>query len=135
MGGADRSKLTKTAIYCLLATIYAVLCVYFNEWMPKCIFHLISGYDCPACGTQRALKYFAEGDFRAGFFSNPYIVVLLPYIFTVAVAEFGGRRTENLKRAVTDYRVIIVLGVVMLGWWIFRNTDFWHTVMINNGLR
>lgn len=134
MGGWFRSKPIKAIAIASLVVIYIIICIFFEDWAPKCIWHLVSGYDCPACGAQRALKYLAEGDFRSGFLMNPYLIAMLPYFVLLFIGECGGDKTASLKRVVTDYRVVIVLGVIMIGWTIFRNMTVWHDVMIRNGL-
>ena len=102
------------------------MCIIYPDLTPKCLFHYVSGYDCPACGMQRAFRHVVYGEFRAAFWCNPYLALMSPYILLLFVAETGGDRTARLRKGLTDYKTVIFLGLLMLGWWIFRNTMLWH---------
>lgn len=129
MGGERRSKLCKTLLYCLVGAIWIVVCVWFEEFAPKCILKFVSGYDCPACGAQRAVRHLAMGEFSAAFWCNPYLAVLSPYMVLAVIAEIGGAATARLRERLTDRRIIIAAALIMLFWWILRNTPLWQDVL------
>ena len=45
---------------------------------PPCVFHEVTGLDCPGCGGQRALHALLHGDFIAAFRLNAMFVLSLP---------------------------------------------------------
>jgi hypothetical protein len=53
---------------------------------PTCLFHDLTGLDCPGCGAQRALHQLLHGNLIAAVRLNAMFVVSLPL-----VAWFGGR--------------------------------------------
>jgi hypothetical protein len=53
---------------------------------PPCLFHQLTGLDCPGCGAQRALHQLLHGNFLAAFRLNALFVLSLPL-----VAWFGPR--------------------------------------------
>lgn len=111
---------------CLMLAIYAVWCIYDLSWAPRCLFHAICGYDCPACGTLRAIRRVFAGDLRAAFLYNPYIWIISPYLMAVAVATFArGSAAKSLQPVVCHPAVVCLVGILTLAWWIFRNTPFW----------
>lgn len=91
---------------------------------PKCPFKLLTGYDCPGCGSQRAIHGLLTGDFAAAWRANPLFVAALPYLL-------GGFVLERLRlRSVAAERwwsrlygtgAAIVLLVVIFAFWILRN--------------
>ena len=53
---------------------------------PTCLFHRLTGLNCPGCGALRALHHLTHGEIAAAFHCNPLLMVLLPF-----VALFGLR--------------------------------------------
>ena len=47
---------------------------------PKCPFLSITGFQCPGCGSLRALHSLFHGSFITALSYNPLMVILLPYI-------------------------------------------------------
>ena len=129
MSGCRRSNSGKTLLYCLAGAIWIVVCVCFPQWTPRCLLRLVSGFDCPACGLQRAVGCLAAGEFRAAFWCNPYLALVSPYLLLVVAAEAGGTKTANLRERITGRRIVIAAAVVMVGWWILRNTPLWHGLL------
>jgi hypothetical protein len=53
---------------------------------PPCMFHQLTGMDCPGCGAQRALHQLLHGNLIAAFRLNAMFVLSLPLL-----AWFGPR--------------------------------------------
>ena len=53
---------------------------------PPCVFHQVTGLDCPGCGAQRALHQFLHGNIIAALRLNAMFVLSLPIL-----AWFGPR--------------------------------------------
>jgi hypothetical protein len=49
-----------------------------HHFFPRCAFHVISGWDCPGCGGQRALHYLLHGNLGAAVRHNALLIALLP---------------------------------------------------------
>ncbi len=54
----------------------AVGLLYFVR--PPCPVHVLTGWNCPGCGTTRALHQLAHGHLWAAFRLNPLTFVMLP---------------------------------------------------------
>lgn len=93
-----------------------------GTWMPGCIFHTLTGYDCPACGTQRACIALLHGRFRTAFMYNPYLFIIAPYLAAAAYAELSGRCPAKLRRLLFHKATIAFFAATMVAWWILRNT-------------
>jgi O-antigen ligase len=61
----------------------AVFVLYFfppaeTRFYPRCIFHAVTGLECPGCGSLRAAHSVLHGDFAMAFRLNPLLFILLP---------------------------------------------------------
>lgn len=43
------------------------------ERIPRCFFHLATGYYCPGCGGTRALRELLKGHFLRSWYFNPFV--------------------------------------------------------------
>lgn len=60
---------------------------------PPCMFHQLTGLDCPGCGAQRALHQLLHGNLVAAFRLNAMFVLSLPLL-----AWFGPRFITRMWR-------------------------------------
>src|SRR2546430_2669305 len=51
-----------------------------NQWFPKCPFLLLTGYQCPGCGSTRACYQLLHLHPIAAFEFNPLMMLTLPFI-------------------------------------------------------
>ena len=92
-------------------------------WMPKCFFKLLTGYDCPGCGSSRALHSLLHGHVGEALRFNPILVLVFPYVaMLIGLQYFGGREIfPRLHNALTSRMTLwIALGIILL-YWIVRN--------------
>lgn len=90
-------------------------------WLPKCPFHMLTGLECPSCGSTRALHYILHGDIVRGLAFNlmaPVLWLLAVAIVVVALA-FPKRQASVLMRVLVG----VYIGVYIL-WGIGRNVLF-----------
>ena len=66
----------------------------------KCTFKLLTGYDCPGCGSQRALHAMLHGDIAQ---------------------EAGRRHWPRLHAASVKPVIIIAIFIAIVAYWIGRN--------------
>lgn len=104
-------------VLCLLA------CLIDERWMLPCLFHRLTGWDCPLCGGQRMLVALLHADFRAAFALNPFLMCslplfaawLLPYLRPSSI-----KKHPFLSKICTDRIFFLYLFVALL-WGIWRN--------------
>ena len=126
MGGTYRSPRWRLGLFGMLGLLYVVILVWYPEWTPRCVVRWISGYDCPACGTQRACRLLLQGEWRIAFLQNPYIVLIAPYLVAVVAAERCGGPDSRFRHLLKARAVVVGWVVLMLVWWILRNTALWQ---------
>lgn len=86
-------------------------------WFPKCPIKMLTGWECPGCGSTRALHALLHGHPGRALGFNPLLVVGVPYALTLIGLEyFGGRRRwPRLREAMTSRAACrIILGVLVV---------------------
>ena len=100
-----------------------------HQFFPKCPFRLVTGWQCPGCGSTRAFYQLLHLHPVAAFKLNPLIVLTLPFI----VYGFLG----FTRSAITGgpYRRVFIPPIYLWGWlvlliffWVFRNTPWYPFV-------
>ena len=91
-----------------------------------CVFHLITGLDCPGCGVTRMLRALAAGDLAAAWRFNPFVLLALPLLLllflrlTVRYVITGQRAPNRGENALVW---VLIAGLVLFG--ILRNMPFY----------
>ena len=105
-----------------LGVIYFFIDPTTSTFAPKCLFHLLTGFDCPACGVQRFVHHLLNGEWSLAIRYNYFLVISLPYFVAVAITSFfKGRRVEAARRYVQHPYVVLSVLALMILWWIVRN--------------
>ena len=113
-----------------VALTIALLFVYrsFNPehtgFFPRCPFYSITGYQCPGCGSQRAIHYLLNFEFKAAVNENLLMVLFIPYL--IAAFIFNSFRNlspgqEKWRRFLFGQYAIYLVIVVIIIFWIARN--------------
>lgn len=111
----------------LLAVAGGIVLVYcfldpMQEWAPKCPFKLLTGWDCPACGNQRALHALLHGDWAGAWRYNPYVWFALPYFALVVYTTYEhSPRAARWRRIVQHPMTVMVFFMLTMLWWLLRN--------------
>ncbi|WP_343912964.1 DUF2752 domain-containing protein [Aquimarina litoralis] len=93
-----------------------------ESFFPSCIFHSLTGYHCPGCGSQRAIHDLLNGRILAALKHN-----LLFIILTVVLGIKGYYYISKafFKREVVDWTYnkyfSITVFVLIICYWILRN--------------
>lgn len=82
---------------------------------PQCLFHRLTGYDCPGCGTQRAVHALLHGRVAEAWRHN---AALFP---AVAVAVLYAWRPKRLRRWLYATATPYVIAALLALWWVGRN--------------
>lgn len=111
--------------------IMGLCCVYFfinsttSYLIPKCPFLLLTGFDCPACGIQRALYHSLHGDWSTAIRYNYFLVISIPYFLAVVVTTFCKGEYIVTARDYIQHPLVVhvILGITIL-WCIARNIPY-----------
>ena len=119
------------AVYIVLDPVGTESGIYF----PKCLFHLLTGLECPGCGSQRAIHSLLNGDLLSAIHYNLLLVLAIPYLLLYAVLvivwkvrnripEFSpefAKLCKRLEMALYHGPALLILLAVILLFWLFRN--------------
>lgn len=78
----------------LIMVLYFVLSFFLTD--SPCLFRLVTGLPCPACGLTRATFALFRLDFHAAFLYHPMVFLVLPIIVFVLIQDVV--RKKPLKR-------------------------------------
>lgn len=114
------------AIVAAVSVIALAIAYYFFDpvevkWMPKCIWRVVTGTDCPGCGSQRMAHALMHGDICAAWHANAYAVCMIPVIGLMLCLELFREKYSSLYMRVYSPWVIWTLVVSVFVWWILRN--------------
>lgn len=114
--------------YILVGVAVAAVCaVYFvvdpavSRVVPKCLFHELTGWQCPGCGSQRMLHALLHGDIAAAWHHNAVLLLLLPLLAPLLWLELNRTRHPRLYMRVHSVSVALTAVSLLVAWWIFRN--------------
>ncbi|MGN0442697.1 MAG: DUF2752 domain-containing protein [Acutalibacteraceae bacterium] len=90
-----------------------------------CVFHLITGLNCPGCGVSRMIISLINLDFEAAFRYNAALFVLSPVFLILAITIIVRYiKTGSQKLSRGQSAVVITLIVLLLLFGIVRNLPF-----------
>ena len=100
-----------------------------NQFFPKCPFRLITGWQCPGCGSTRAFYQLLHLHPVAAFKLNPLIVLTLPFIIYGFLGFTRSAITGKPHRRVFIPPVYLWAWLgLLLFFWVFRNTPWYPFV-------
>jgi len=111
----------------LIIILLGTILYFFNPessiWFPKCPFYLLTGYQCPACGIQRAAYQLLHFHIKEAFYYNPFLVISVPYALLLIWVTWIVPHPRFSKLRAFCYHAITVKTYVLLTviWWIVRN--------------
>jgi hypothetical protein len=133
---ADRARqlMIAAGVWLSLAAV-AVFLFFFNpaspanQFFPKCPFRLLTGMQCPGCGSTRAFYQLLHLHPIAAFKLNPLMVLTLPFI---VYGFLGFTRSALMGR---PQRRLFIPPIYLWAWlalliffWVFRNTPWYPFV-------
>ena len=96
---------------------------------PACPFRTLTGFTCPGCGSTRGLHQLLHGNLIAAFELNPLLILSLPFLLYALLSYTSNVfRGQPIQKNALPAKYIWALFVVVLFFWIFRNTPFYPFV-------
>lgn len=87
-----------------------------------CLFHVVTGFDCPSCGVTRMCMALLRLDFAAAYRYNAAILVLSPLGIAVAARQaWLYVKTGHPKLSKVEMGIISFLIVALLVFGVWRN--------------
>ncbi|MBO4916312.1 MAG: DUF2752 domain-containing protein [Bacteroidales bacterium] len=105
----------------LLLAVYTVFDPSETAYFPKCPFFWLTGLKCPGCGSQRAMHQLLTLHFGEAFRNNAFMVIAIPLILFLLVAELFRDRWPRLNRLGNSPTLSWSILAAVLLWWLLRN--------------
>ncbi len=125
MSAADRRLAATVALVAVVAVAVSVVYYFYDpstvHFAPRCALRVLTGYDCPGCGSQRALHAALHGHWADAWHYNPFLFFAIPAAIFWIVVENGRHRWPRLHAAVTRPAILTAVLLAILAWWIARN--------------
>lgn len=111
------NRIAAATIFVIVAAVIVYLGVNDPEksLVPRCLFNVMTGYDCPGCGSQRAIHALLHGRIGDAWRYNAALFFAVPL---AAIYFLAPRRWNRVL-----YSPIFISGifVALVAWWILRN--------------
>lgn len=108
----------------VLLWVYARLDPGGHVFFPKCPVRLLTGWDCPGCGSQRAVHALLNGDVPEAFRQNALMVLFIPYLlvgFIFGRLRNPNERMQKWRNRLYGERAIYVVLVLIVAFTVWRN--------------
>lgn len=106
----------------LLGFLYYCCSPEGNAWYPKCSFYLLTGWQCPSCGSQRAVHALLHGEVGQALRYNPFMLVSIPYAVGVVLSTmWASPWAKRMRAALLHRNVVLAYVVLFVAWWVLRN--------------
>lgn len=122
-----RQPARRSLIIAIIAAVAAIIVILYalvdpeSGFFPRCSFLMLTGLQCPGCGSQRAFHALLHGDIAAAWRYNAMLFFFVPLIALMLFAEWQHKRWPRLSAALTSPAFICLILTVLTLWTIFRN--------------
>lgn len=111
----------------LCVIILAIIYYRFNPakygFFPRCPFHTLTGFDCPGCGSQRAIYSLLHGKVGDAIKYNLLLVLSIPFLTVHFAYKVKSLLLNKDLRWAIIYHPLTpkIIFVIVLVFWITRN--------------
>ena len=102
-------------LWALVVAVTHLYTVYTGLGLDTCLFHRLTGYSCPTCGTTRGLLAMARGAWQESFAWNPLTMTTAVIGSLAVTGRVLSARTLEFQFTRLEKRVLIILGLGLLG--------------------
>lgn len=113
----------KVAIALGVVAIIVIYSVFDPSVMPfpRCVFLTLTGWECPGCGSQRALHSLLHLDIVAAWRYNALMVCAIPFVVALVIADSLRTKYPAIHKVLNSRLIILIALIVILSWWLLRN--------------
>ena len=90
---------------------------------PKCPFLMVTGLECPGCGSQRSFHQLLHLNIANAFRQNPIVVLYIPYMLLGLYIEYIGGKDKfpRIRKVLYGKEAAIIILISIILFWIGRN--------------
>jgi hypothetical protein len=106
----------------VLAAGLAVVVLFFVDpaehgFFPQCLFHRLTGWNCPGCGATRAAHELLRGHWATAFHDNALLLAALPLLAWLGVRKWLRPERKFVVRPLALWALLVVVA----GFGVVRN--------------
>ena len=108
----------------LITIVYKYYFASYSTYFPKCPFKVLTGLQCPGCGTQRAIHHILNLNISRAFKENVLLVVSIPYLllaFLLTLFKNPNKKLMDWKKILYGKKTIYIILLIIFSFWILRN--------------
>jgi hypothetical protein len=99
---------------------------------PTCLFHDLTGLNCPGCGTLRALHQLSRGHLKTALHYNPLTIIALPFLGWYFLSELlKSVRGKGLPRVFKSPVWGWIVAGIVIAFWILRNIPVYPFTLLS----
>lgn len=119
-------------ILIMLIVFFSFYNPYKQTFFPKCSFYVYTGYQCPGCGSQRAIYNIVHFRFLEAIKENLALFLFIPFFVIAFAVDFIQLKTKLLLKVYNKLFSVMGIWIVfflMIFYWIVRNFEFYKQLM------
>ena len=129
-----RARIVGTMAIVLAGAVYLFMMDPSKAWlMPKCPLHEATGWNCPGCGTTRALHALLHADLGAALAFNPLMVLSLPLLLLMLIRHelklWRGLPTKPVGSGLKP-GVSLAIGGILCVYGVLRNLPWYPFTLL-----
>lgn len=122
-------RVDKIMPYALPVIVLVIVVFYYlvnpliDTFPIKCIWHELTGTQCPACGFQRAVHALTHGKILEALSFNYFFVISVPYAALAILATWYNRNHvfDGIRKIIFHRYTLYYYIAAYFLWWIVRN--------------
>lgn len=114
-----------------ISIFYSIFNPYKDDFLPKCAFHTLTGYQCPGCGSQRAIHNLLHLKIYQAIKENMLLILSIPYLLIGAYFDIFKPKTQKsfkLQKILFGLPAIWIVFFIIIIYWIVRNLEFYKNI-------
>lgn len=106
-----------------LGILYYLVNPMHSGYTIQCPWYILTGTQCPACGSQRALYSLTHGHLSNALSYNYFFIFSIPYAFAAVLSTWYNLNHvfDKLKNIIYHQYVLKIYIILYFSWWILRN--------------
>lgn len=111
----------------VLIVVYALFNPAEGGYFPRCPFRMLTGLECPGCGSQRAVHNLLNLNVRQAARENVLLVIAIPYVITGFVFDMikePSPEAAKWRKRLFGTKAIWVVLTLIIVFTVLRNIPF-----------
>lgn len=112
-----------------ISVLIILVCLFFTfnpvkePFFPRCPFLLLTGWQCPGCGSQRAIHCLLHFDLAQAFSYNQLLVISIPYLLIGTYLTYFNKQNKytKLRRILYGKEAIYLILLIIGLFFVLRN--------------